>query len=251
MSLSISYDPVQIFPRDISFEIFSYLNKVDLARSSQVNKEWYDLSNDNRLWGKFIKRELPEKFSIKNLLKNVKFREALSNDIFVKRVQNFVKKVGLGHKGKFTCILSKDPNYNAISIEIEDVRTKKRKKCLIQRSCYLLTQIGEGTLEDRDATISHSDHLDYSLERHLTKENRIFKARILSFKAIATFPLFHMRDFIHISDVEKKICNILIRRLDELVNLESHRYSKYYHSFAVGVIVLSALTMQFFFSNNK
>lgn len=57
-NLSNGKNYINITPPEIVLKYFSYLNGIDLAKCSSVNKEWKELADDRLLWRNIIHREI-------------------------------------------------------------------------------------------------------------------------------------------------------------------------------------------------
>ena len=108
------FDVIQSLPEEIAFEIFSYLDPIELGRCCAVSCHWNAIASDERLWKQlFPGLAVPQDKSVKEYVDLCSIK---SMDELVVRIQKFVQRVQLNKKGEFRCLFPFNPKCSALAV---------------------------------------------------------------------------------------------------------------------------------------
>ena len=255
--MSIALNPVKVLPEETSFQIFSYLEKPDLASCCQVNKGWRRLASDNELWAtiarQMFKGEALNVPNIKAFLQKLESQKLKSNEEIIDRLQAFIDRISLGQNARFRCLVSTGSGYQAISVEFKATKDKIAKisntltACEdnltdldFKDDCIAINGIGNGSLVAPQPP--EYQPKSQSLSKQLAMRERIIVCTIPingPFQAVLRFPELPHTDLEHQTDMEHNITHMVQVKLDKLASQLSRKNSIIYTTAAV-VVALSA-----------
>ncbi len=149
--MSVNLDPVIFFTKDISTEIFQFLDIKSLGCSCKVSKMWKQLAESNPVWRYvaqlYMGLQLPSNinFNIKEMMSKVL---CLSNDQIISRLQSFLSRCSLDQNCRFRCILGHGAGYEHLTVEIN--RCGIDPEITFKEDYFAVKKLGNGDLQDGD-----------------------------------------------------------------------------------------------------
>lgn len=225
---------IQSLCPEIKYEIFSFLNPNDLGKCASVCREWRCIADNNLCWKNIFKEkfkgDISQAPSLKQLYIEMKRQEISSEHELLKRIQQFVNKIGLHQKGKFTCIFPQ-PRCASIVIQVQDFRPKCNKSI---NEVWFLTN----DLESVNQSIKNSKECIHIPVMAL-KERK--KKQILGYPTTANF--YYPWNYSQSPHLEKRIHNIVYTRIQRLKTENiTKKYSLQIISAAlyIGIVIVSS-----------
>jgi len=261
--MSLSFDPLQVLPEEISFKLFSKLEKHHLAACCQVNKNWRRVGNDGRLWAKIAAQMLngtvPNVPNIKTYLGELESQKVKSNEKIIDRLQAFIDRISLGQNARFRCLISTGPGYQTISVEIKGTTNKiaqiPNTPSAFQGSltafdfkddCIAINGIGNGSLIGPQPPKYQPRSVSLSQVAGMGESIIVCTIPLHGpFQAVLRFPQILHTD--NKTDMERTITNMVQIKLDELASQVVRKNAIMYT--AAGVAALSAYFLNSYFSD--
>lgn len=263
--MSFAIDPVIALPEEVSLQIFSYLEKSDLASCCEVNKGWRRLASDNELWAPIARQMFNgEDLKVPNIKASLQVFESKklkSNEEILDRLQAFINRISLDNNARFRCIITTGSRYQAISVEFKGTQDEIAPQMLpantnnltdfnFKDDCIATNGIGDGSL----VAYQPPEHLPKACRTYtlfgIREHIHVFTPNDGPFQAVLRFPDPHMIGLEHQTDMEHRIMNMVQVKLDKLAGQVSRKNSiMYTTAIGVGVVALGAYFLNLYLTS--
>lgn len=180
-------------PAEISFEIFSYLGKKELAISAEVCKDWYERTRLNELWTKFYPgiAFIPKGFEIKQRYCSGVYPVHSGVELRLNFLK-FLNKLKMHQIGIFKCIFTHNLKHSLeVKVQFQNETDNSEK---VERICCY-----GGKLSNKNIQI-FLEKEEGSLISYHARINRWASKFFISAKCLAS------KRFLELSKIEKNEC---------------------------------------------
>lgn len=247
-NMSSKFNIVDMNPRVIGVEIFSYLDTTSLARSSSVCIAWEATQDTNLVWQHQVLKLIgliPNVQNYKDFLRESYSHKLNSNEAIIDAIHAFHNRASLGHNALFSCMIRPGSDYRSITIEIEGSKRNFGDLDFIEN--YKARDIEEGNVyypvPNKKMSGKRKDLSGLPNHRRITH-------RRSSFQITLTFPNINGQPRLHETPMQQHIEHIMQNKLEKFENRYIKKVLFYSYGFLVVGLVVGCIAMKMYRSGN-